>query len=164
MLPVDLSEGKIETKELTEDVAESFVAAYGLGARVLYDMMKPGVDPLSPEAGLGFVTGPLNGTGALFGGRYAVVCKSPVTGGWSDANSGGYFGPELKKADFAAPKKSVGEPPQEEGPLAGCKVDHKYLKRNFFAAMEWDEETGKPGRESLEALGGMDDVVQDLYG
>ena len=48
------------------------------------------------------MTGPLNGTGALFGGRYAVVHKSPVTGGWSDANSGGYFGPELKKAGFDA--------------------------------------------------------------
>ncbi len=102
MLFVDLSKGKIETKELTEEVAQRFVGTYGIGARVLYDMMKPGVDPLGPEAALGFVTGPLNGTGALFGGRYAVVCKSPVTGGWSDANSGGYFGPELKKAGFDA--------------------------------------------------------------
>jgi hypothetical protein len=30
--------------------------------------------------------------------------------------------------------------------------------------MNWDEETGKPSRESLESLGGLDDVVQDLYG
>lgn len=102
MLFVDLSKGKIETKKLTEETAQRFVGTYGIGARVLYDMMKPGVDPLGPEAALGFVTGPLNGTGALFGARYAVVCKSPVTGGWSDANSGGYFGPELKKAGFDA--------------------------------------------------------------
>ena len=83
MLFVDLSEGKIETKELTEETAQRFVGTYGIGARVLYDMMKPGVDPLGPESVLGFVTGPLNGTGALFGGRYAVVHKSPVTGGWN---------------------------------------------------------------------------------
>ena len=50
MLFVDLSAGKIETKELTEDVAERFVGTYGIGARVLYDMMKPGVDPLGPES------------------------------------------------------------------------------------------------------------------
>ena len=31
-----------------------------------------------------------------------MVCKSPVTGGWNDANSGGFFGPELKKAGFDA--------------------------------------------------------------
>ena len=29
-----------------------------------------------------------------------VVCKSPVTEGWNDANSGGFFGPELKRAGF----------------------------------------------------------------
>ncbi len=102
MLFVDLSRGTTETRELTEEVARRFIGTYGIGARVLYDMMKPGVDPLSPEAVIGFVTGPLNATGALFGGRYAVVCKSPVTGGWNDANSGGHFGPELKKAGFDA--------------------------------------------------------------
>ena len=102
MLFVDLTKGKIEEKELTEDIARRFIGGYGIGARVLYDLMKAGVDPLGPDNVLGFVTGPLNGTGALFGGRYMVVCKSPVSGGWNDANSGGYFGPELKKAGFDA--------------------------------------------------------------
>lgn len=102
MLFVDLGTGKVETKPLNEDVARRFIGGYGLGARILYDLMKPGADPLGPDNVLGFVTGPLNGTGALFGGRYVVVCKSPVTGGINDANSGGYFGPELKKAGFDA--------------------------------------------------------------
>ena len=30
--------------------------------------------------------------------------------------------------------------------------------------MDWDAETGKPSRQSLEALGGMEDVIQNLYG
>lgn len=102
MLFVDLTKGNIEAKELTEDLGRKFIGGYGIGARVLYDMMKPGTDPLGPDNVLGFVTGPLNATGALFGGRYMVVCKSPVTGGWNDANSGGFFGPELKKAGFDA--------------------------------------------------------------
>ncbi len=102
MLFVDLTRGRIEEKELTENLAKGFIGGYGIGARILYDMMKPGTDPLGPENVLGFVTGPLNGTGALFGGRYVVVCKSPVTGGWNDANSGGHFAPELKKAGFDA--------------------------------------------------------------
>jgi aldehyde:ferredoxin oxidoreductase len=102
MLFVDLSGGSIEERELTEDMARNFIGGYGIGARVLYDMMKPGIDPLGPDNVLGLITGPLNGTGAFFGGRYTVVCKSPVTGGWNDANSGGFFGPELKKAGFDA--------------------------------------------------------------
>jgi aldehyde:ferredoxin oxidoreductase len=102
MLFVNLSGGSIDEKELTEDMARNFIGGYGIGARVLYDMMKPGIDPLGPDNVLGLITGPLNGTGAFFGGRYTVVCKSPVTGGWNDANSGGFFGPELKKAGFDA--------------------------------------------------------------
>ena len=99
---MDLTKGKIEEKELTEEMAKRFIGGYGIGARVLYDLMKPGVDPLGPDNVIGFVTGPLNGTGAFMGARYTVVCKSPVTGGWNDANSGGFFGPELKKAGYDA--------------------------------------------------------------
>jgi aldehyde:ferredoxin oxidoreductase len=102
MLFVNLAKGKIEEKELTEEMAQRFIGGYGIGARVLYDLMKPGVDPLGPDNVIGFVTGPLNGTGAYLGGRYTVVCKSPVTGGWNDANSGGFFGPELKRAGYDA--------------------------------------------------------------
>ena len=36
------------------------------------------------------------------GARYVVVGKSPLTGGWGDANSGGEFGPYLKFAGFDA--------------------------------------------------------------
>jgi aldehyde:ferredoxin oxidoreductase len=100
LLFVNLTEGTFEEKALSEELARNFIGGYGIGARVLYDRMKPGVDPLGPENILGFISGLLNGTGAFFGGRYTVVCKSPVTGGWNDANSGGFFGPELKKAGF----------------------------------------------------------------
>jgi len=100
LLFVDLTTGSIKEQELSESMAKDYLGGYGIGVRVLYDMMKPGVDPLGPENVLGFMTGPLTGTGAMFGGRYTVVCKSPVTGGWNDANSGGFFGPELKRAGF----------------------------------------------------------------
>ncbi len=100
MLFINLSKGSIEERELDEETARQFIGGYGIGARILYDKMKPGVDPLGPDNILGFTTGPLTGTQALFSGRYMVVCKSPVTGGWNDANSGGFFGTELKKTGF----------------------------------------------------------------
>jgi aldehyde:ferredoxin oxidoreductase len=100
VLFVDLTKGSFEEKALTEQMARDFIGGYGIGARLLYDRMKPGTDPLGPDNMLAFVSGPLNGTGAFFGGRYTVVCKSPVTGNWNDANSGGFFGPELKRAGF----------------------------------------------------------------
>ncbi|WP_409228500.1 aldehyde ferredoxin oxidoreductase family protein [Gudongella sp. SC589] len=102
MLFVNLTDGSIEEKELSKELAEYFVGGYGFGAKILYEMMPAGVDPLGPENVMGFITGPTSATKAFFGGRYTIVHKSPVTGGWNDANSGGYFGPELKKAGYDA--------------------------------------------------------------
>ena len=73
-----------------------FIGGYGLGARVLFSHMKKAADPLGPDNIFGLVTGPLTGTPALGGSRYVAVGKSPLTGSWGDANSGGYFGPRLK--------------------------------------------------------------------
>lgn len=100
MLFVDLSEQKMWEEELTSQFTEQYFGGYGFGAKILFDRMKPGADPLGPENILGFVTGPLVATGAFFSGRYMVVCKSPMTGAWNDANSGGYFSPELKRAGY----------------------------------------------------------------
>jgi len=83
-----------------EDVLRKFLGGYGLAAKIMYDRQKPGVDALGPENMLGFLTGPLTGTPALIGSRYVVVGKSPLTGTWGDANSGGYFGPALKFAGY----------------------------------------------------------------
>ena len=66
--------------------------------------------------------------------------------------------------DATIPRRVIGDPPQKTGPNEGKTVDAEALKRNFFQAMEWDLETGKPSRKSLEQLGGFDDVIRDLYG
>ena len=100
LLFADLTEGKLWVEELDENTAKNFIGGYGIGAKVLFERMKPGTPALAPESYIGFITGPLNGTGALFGGRYTVVSKSPVYEAWNDANSGGWFGPELKKSGF----------------------------------------------------------------
>jgi aldehyde:ferredoxin oxidoreductase len=102
ILWVDLSRKLVREEELDESLARQFIGGYGLGARILFDAMKAGVDPLSDQAVLGFLTGPLSGTQALGGSRYTVVGKSPLTGGWGDANSGGDFGPYLKFAGYDA--------------------------------------------------------------
>ena len=102
MLFVNLTTGVMEDRVLDEKLAKNFLGGPGLGARILYENMPAHADPFGPDSMVGFVTGPVNNTGALFGGRYTVVSKSPVTGGWNDANSGGYFGPGLKKAGYDA--------------------------------------------------------------
>lgn len=100
ILFIDLTTGTIKEESPQEEVYRHFLGGTGLGVRVLYERMKPQADPLGPGNLLGFVTGPLTGTTAPGSGRFTVVAKSPVTGGWADSNSGGFWGPALKWAGF----------------------------------------------------------------
>ncbi|MFC1898901.1 aldehyde ferredoxin oxidoreductase family protein [Chloroflexota bacterium] len=100
ILFVDLSKGEIKEEALDEKLSRDFIGGYGIGARILYDRQKGGVDPLGPENTLGFMSGPLTGTPAVMGSRYAAVGKSPITGGWGDGSSGGYFGVYMKFAGY----------------------------------------------------------------
>jgi aldehyde:ferredoxin oxidoreductase len=46
------------------------------------------------------MTGALTGTPSASASRYSVVAKSPQTGLWGQANSGGFFGPALKWSGY----------------------------------------------------------------
>jgi len=102
MLFVDLSKHKLSDEALDEKLCRQFIGGYGIGARILFSGQKAGVDPLGPDNTLGILTGPFTGTPAVSGTRYTVVAKSPLTGGWGDANSGGYFGAFMKFAGYDA--------------------------------------------------------------
>ena len=100
ILWVDLSAGKSRDEVLEEKLCREYIGGYGLGARMLFSHQKAGADALGPDNIFGLVTGPLTGTPAIEGNRFAVVCKSPLTGTWGDANCGGTFGPHLKFAGY----------------------------------------------------------------
>src|SRR4030042_4510851 len=100
LLFVNLSTGEIKTESPDISLYRDFIGGYGIGARILYTRQKGGADPLGPENTLGLITGPLTGTPATYGCRFVVVAKSPLTGGWGDANCGGEFGPYLKFAGY----------------------------------------------------------------
>ncbi len=100
LLFVDLGKGTISEEQPGDEVLKKYLGGYGLGAYILYTRQKAKVDPLGPEAMLGFLSGPLSGTAAITGNRYQVVGKSPKTGTWGDANSGGTFATPMKQAGF----------------------------------------------------------------
>jgi aldehyde:ferredoxin oxidoreductase len=103
LLRVDLTTGKISTEPLTESMAKSYIGGIGLGIRLLYDNSTPGTDAYDPDNPLIYLTGPLSGTmGPTGGNSYAVVSKSPATGGIGNAESHGFFGPDFKRAGYDA--------------------------------------------------------------
>jgi aldehyde:ferredoxin oxidoreductase len=96
VLHVDLSLGRVQEQVMDPAIYRDYLGGYGLGVRMLYELMSPGVDPLGSDNVLGLVPGLLTGTGVPFSGRFMVVSKSPLTGGWGEANCGGQFGPALR--------------------------------------------------------------------
>jgi aldehyde:ferredoxin oxidoreductase len=68
----------------------------------MLNQMKPHTDPLSPDNLLIFAPSVITGTPAPAIPRYTVCAKSPLTGAEGEAEAGGWWGPELKKAGFDA--------------------------------------------------------------
>ncbi len=97
LLFVDLDSQKVRIGTRDEFYFRRYLGGYGVGVETLFRNQPPGADPYGPAAMLGFLPGLLTGTGAPFSGRYCVVAKSPLTGGWGDSNAGGTFGPALKR-------------------------------------------------------------------
>lgn len=100
ILRVDLSAGKIWDEPINAAFAQSFVGGSGLAARYLYDLVEREIDPLSPQNPLIFMTGPLVGTAMPSASRFSVCAISPLTRIWGEANSGGYFGNDLRAAGY----------------------------------------------------------------
>ena len=102
ILRINLTNGKTTKEPLEEKVARKFIGGRGLGAYILFNELKPGIDPLGPENKLVIATGVV--TGIPFPGNSGlnVMAKSPLTGIWGEATSKGFFGPELKAAGYDA--------------------------------------------------------------
>jgi len=102
VLWIDLSEEKFKEEPIPEEIYRQYLGGYGLGVKLIYENMTAKVDPLNPESIFGFFPGLLTGTTAPFSGRYMVAGKSPLTETWGDSNSGGTFGPEIKRCGYDA--------------------------------------------------------------
>lgn len=102
LLDINLTTGAIDTQALNMGMAQRYLGGRGLGARILWDLVRPEVDALAAENVLIFCTGPLTATGYQTSNRFTVTTKSPLTGTVLDANSGGYWGMQLKKSGYDA--------------------------------------------------------------
>ena len=102
ILEIDLTSQAWKTYPLDEKMARLYLGGRGLGARLLWDLVGPEVEPLSSENVLIFAAGPLTATGYQTSNRFSVSTKSPLTGTIIDANSGGFWGMQFKKAGYDA--------------------------------------------------------------
>ncbi len=117
VLWVDLTSREIHAENVSASLYEQFLDGLGLGVALLLPRIPAGADALGPENVLGFLSGFLTGSGSLMTGRWMAVCKSPLTGGWGDANCGGTFSPAVRSTINTFPMTgSIGfSSPSREG-------------------------------------------------
>lgn len=102
ILKIDLNREKI-VKELVDPTwAVKYIGARGWGARILWEMIKPEIDPLGPENVFVMAAGPLSGLLGPSGTKTTFTAKSPATGIYGDSNMGGFTAGELKYAGYDA--------------------------------------------------------------
>jgi aldehyde:ferredoxin oxidoreductase len=111
-LRVDLSSNEVESKDTDEKLAHKFLGGRGFGAKILYDSLDPGVEPLDPENVVVIAVGPLTGGPVPTPGRFSASTKSPLTGTITDSNCGGDWGPAFKRTgkDYLVLEGSAPEP------------------------------------------------------
>jgi len=100
ILRVDLSTGNIGVDEPGEEFYRTYFGGWGLVAYYLLKEVPPGTDPLSPQNKLIFALGPLTGAPLAGASRNAVGAKSPLTGLFGEADVGGWWNAELKRAGY----------------------------------------------------------------
>ena len=100
ILRINLTDKKISEEKLKDELAKKFMSGRGLADKILYDELKPKIDPLSAENLIILTTGALVGTNTPFCSRSWIVTKSPLSNTILMSNSGGYLGPELKFSGF----------------------------------------------------------------
>jgi aldehyde:ferredoxin oxidoreductase len=110
ILWVDLSSGSIRLETLSEAWTAKYLGCRGVNARLLFDSVPAGTDPLGPDNVLFFGTGPLDGLPVGMG-RTSIACKSP-RGTVAEGSCGGFFGPEMRRAgvDYIAIRGQADRP------------------------------------------------------
>ncbi|MCL1847513.1 MAG: aldehyde:ferredoxin oxidoreductase [Coriobacteriia bacterium] len=113
---VDLTTGEVRPLPVSEEQYRLYVGGKALAARLLYDLLPAGTDPLAPEALVVINTGAMNGSGAPSTSRFNLTFKNVMTGGIASTNCGGSFGFSLRKAGF------------EGLVIGGCAAEPVYLE------------------------------------
>jgi aldehyde:ferredoxin oxidoreductase len=102
LLRVNLTSGVIQKESLEPPTARAYIGGRGLGVHLHAKEVPASVDPLGAGNHLIFATGPLTGTLAPNGGRYAVITRTRPAGALAAVSISGKWGPELKFAGFDA--------------------------------------------------------------
>jgi len=102
ILKIDLNTQNFSEETIEESVYASFLGGKGLASHLLLKLNPAGVDPLSPDNHLILAVGPANGFPIWGANRYGAFTKSPLTGIFCEAYSGGKAFLHIAKTGYDA--------------------------------------------------------------
>ncbi|HBV88425.1 aldehyde ferredoxin oxidoreductase family protein [Desulfosporosinus sp. BICA1-9] len=102
LLRVNLAEKSYTVDEIPEELFTNYLGGRGLGSYLLLEHVQADIDPLSEENKVIFTNGFTTGTSMFGSSRYAVFSKSPQTGLFGEATSGGKVAPALHSTGYDA--------------------------------------------------------------
>jgi len=128
-LRVDLNRWVANVESIPVEMMRKYLGGAGYGARLLYDELKKGTDPLGEENIMVLATGPLSLSQVPGGGSLMLCFKSPLTRIWGQSRVGGDSALDLKKAgfDYVIIKGMSPEPVYlvvQDGKWDFCKASH----------------------------------------
>lgn len=100
IIEIDLKIKEHKIIKINDTERREYLGGKGLGLKLLYDRLKPGIDPLGEDNIFIITTGVLIGTGAPNSARFSAVSKSPLTGIITHSSCGGPFGNALKTSGW----------------------------------------------------------------
>lgn len=88
ILYVDLSRNSARTEPLPREYMVDYIGGQGVSTRLLYDMLEPNTEPLSPENPFILGAGPFVGTTIPGSGKCNITARSPMTNLYGTTGAG----------------------------------------------------------------------------
>lgn len=102
IMRINLTEKSVKVEHLPESFYRLYPGGKSMAGYFLLKELAPGIDPLSPENLLVIANGLLTGSPLSTATRFTTAARSPLTGGYGEAEAGGFWGPELRNAGWDA--------------------------------------------------------------
>ena len=102
VLYIDTSQRSFEEAAIDDRVYRELLGGKGLGAHLLLNNTRAGLDPLSKGNVIVFATGPATDAKVFGSSKYGVFTKSPLTGVYGESYAGGSVAEPLSKTGYDA--------------------------------------------------------------
>lgn len=139
---IDVTDHSFRIESFDDAFAMAYLGGNGFAAKILFDRLKPGIDPLGPHNAVCFAVGPVTDTAVPSTARAYVASKSPLNGLYFDSTFGGRFAITQKRTGFEA----IVITGKSEAPV------YLYLDEKKAEVKPADDLWGKNGVEATEIL------------